>query len=128
LIPGLGIPLPRPFPARKTDDAAGFASRYGPLGCTPTKGRSTLGFATGISPDTASLLPDLLTATRTGLPPASDDELARQIVNQTLRSTIPSLLDARIKLYNQRRLHSALGYQTPAETRRAWEKHMAATL
>jgi hypothetical protein len=38
----------------------------------------TLGFAAGISPDAASLLPGLLTATRTGLPPASDDELAGQ--------------------------------------------------
>ena len=117
--------MPHPFPAGKTDDAAGFASRYGPFDCTPTKGRSTLGFDAGISPDTASLLPGLLTATRTGLPPASDDELARQNVNQTRRSTIPSLLDARIKNYNERRLHSALGHQPPAETRRAWEDRMA---
>jgi Integrase core domain len=117
--------LPRPFPARKTDDAAGFASRYGPLSCTPTPERSTLGFDAGISPDTASLLPGLLTATRTGLPPASDDELTKQNVNQTLRSTIPSLLDARITSYNERRLHSSLGYRTPAETRTSWQERMS---
>ena len=33
-----------------------------------------------------------------------------------------------IKFYNERRLHSSLSYQSPAETRRAWEKRMAATL
>ena len=30
-----------------------------------------------------------------------------------------------IKFYNERRPHSALGYQPPAETRGAWEDHMA---
>ena len=27
--------------------------------------------------------------------------------------------------YNQRRLHSAINYRTPAETRRAWQERMA---
>ena len=28
--------------------------------------------------------------------------------------------------YSERRLHFALGYQSPAETRTAWQRHMAA--
>jgi len=42
----------------------------------PLQGLSTLGFDAGRFPPTPpALLPGLLAATRTGLPPASDDEL-----------------------------------------------------
>jgi len=63
---------------RLSNDAAGFASRYGPLSRSPIRA-----FDTGLRPrpfpnETASLLPGLLTATRTGLTPASDDELTTQ--------------------------------------------------
>ena len=55
--------------------AAGFASCCRPLGCSPLGA-----FDTGLRPDpfpdqAASLLPGLLVVTRTGLPPAGDDEL-----------------------------------------------------
>src|SRR4051794_24222761 len=58
-----------------SNDAAGFATRYGPLSCSPTRA-----FDAGLRPDpfpdrAASLLPGLLAATRTGLTPAGDDEL-----------------------------------------------------
>src|SRR3954451_1211309 len=58
-----------------SNDAAGFATRYGPLSRSPT-----WAFDAGLRPDpfpgqTASLLPGLLAATRTGLTPAGDDEL-----------------------------------------------------
>src|SRR5262249_50038287 len=72
--PGLGTPSPHPT-GRRSNDAAGFASRYGPLGCTPSRALDA-GLRPRPSPnETASLLPGHLAATRTGLPPASDDEL-----------------------------------------------------
>ena len=57
-----------------SNDAAGFASCCGPSSCSPKRA-----FDTGLRPGpiptrAASLLPGLLTATRTGLTPASDDE------------------------------------------------------
>ena len=69
--------LPTPHPTGWTsNDAAGFAQRYGP------HSRSTRyrAFDTGLRPrgfphEAARLLPVLPTATRTGLTPASDDEL-----------------------------------------------------
>src|SRR5664279_4675758 len=59
---------------RTSNDAAGFASCCGPSSCSPKRA-----FDTGLRPGpfptrAASLLPGLLTATRTGLTPASDDE------------------------------------------------------
>ena len=61
------------------NDAAGFASCCGPSSCSPKRA-----FDTGLRPGpfptrAASLLPVLLTATRTGLTPASDDEHEHQI-------------------------------------------------
>jgi hypothetical protein len=57
------------------NDAAGFAYRYGPLSRSP-KGALDAGLRPDPFPDrAASLLPGLLAATRTGLTPASDDEL-----------------------------------------------------
>ena len=59
----------------------------------PLTGLSTLGFdAGGFPTDPASLLPGLLTATRTGLSPASNNELTTGD-HSTTRST-SSLLDA----------------------------------
>ena len=71
---------------RRPNDAAGFASRYGPLSCSP-KGAFDAGLRPDPSPDrAASLLPGLLTATRTGLTPAGDNELMLdQLVNKHLQ-------------------------------------------
>jgi len=57
------------------NDAAGFASCYGPLSRFPCKGFRHWASTPGVSPDAASLLPGLLAATRTGLPPAGGGEL-----------------------------------------------------
>jgi hypothetical protein len=58
-----------------SNDAAGFASSYGPPSCSPQGGLLRWA-STGPFPDqAASLLPSLLAATRTGLTPAGDDEL-----------------------------------------------------
>jgi hypothetical protein len=70
----------------RPNDAAGFASRYGPLSCSPKRALDA-----GLRPDpfpdqAASLLPGLLTATRTGLTPAGDNELMLdQLLNKHLQ-------------------------------------------
>lgn len=41
------------------------------------------------------------------------------------RATVWREIESWIMSYNERRLHSALGYRTPAETRRAWQERMS---
>src|SRR5205823_9722196 len=67
--------LPRPARRRIRRDAERFSSCYGPHRRSPTRA-SDAGLRPRPSPgETASLLRGLLAATRTGLPPAGDDEL-----------------------------------------------------
>lgn len=42
------------------------------------------------------------------------------------RATARREIENWITSYNERRLHSALGYRIPAETRRAWQERIAA--
>ena len=105
-------PLPWPSPrfrearhslarpeGRLSNDAAGFASCYGPHHRSPCRA-----FDAGLRPrpfpdEAASLLPGLLAATRTGLPPAGDDELTNTRKHHALRHGAPPvLLGARIRL------------------------------
>lgn len=58
----------------------------------PLEGHSTLGFDRRFPHEAASLLPGLLTATRTGLTPASNDELTTR---DHLNTVTSSLLVAR---------------------------------
>jgi hypothetical protein len=59
----------------KDHGAAGFTSRYGPVARTPPKGALDAGLRhRAFPPDAASLLPGLLTATRTGPSPAGECE------------------------------------------------------
>jgi hypothetical protein len=82
--PSPGLPRVRLLllhPKAGANDAAGFASHCGPLSCSPKRA-----FDTGLRPDqlpgrAASLLSGPLAATRTGLTPAGDDELALDQVN-----------------------------------------------
>ncbi len=94
LHPGFGgSALPAPALADRTsNDAAGFASCYGPHRCSPYY----RAFDAGLRPrpfpgEAASLLPGLLAATRTGLTPASNDELTNTKINRglTSRSHLP---------------------------------------
>ena len=71
-----GSALPVPALAGETsNDAAGFASCYGPHRRSPLQGFDAGLRRRAFPPGAASLLPGLLAATRTGLPPAGDDEL-----------------------------------------------------
>ena len=77
------------------NDAAGFASCCGPSSCSPKRA-----FDTGLRPGPfptrdASLLPGLLTATRTGLTPASDDEHEQRNHPAKSRGHLPVRLGAR---------------------------------
>src|ERR687893_2538779 len=92
---GGGSALPDPHPkAGYIDDAAGFASCYGPHLRSPFYRAFDTGLRRRTFPsDTASLLPGLLATTRTGLPPASDDELANE--DQPPTQSTSTLLGAR---------------------------------
>jgi len=46
-------------------------------------------------------------------------------VSWTDRASARRDIENWITLYSQRRLHSALGYQTAAETRTAWQERMS---
>jgi hypothetical protein len=63
----------------------------------------------------------------TARPAYGAERITRELKRQGIeigRRVVTRLMKANgIKLHNERRLHSSLGYQTPAEMRRAWEKH-----
>jgi hypothetical protein len=74
-----------------SNGAAGFASCYGPHRRSPCRALDA-GLRAGPFPDrAASLLPGLLAATRTGLPPAGDDELTNTKIHHgtTSRCHLP---------------------------------------
>jgi len=75
---------------RMPNDAAGFASRYGPHLCSPYRALDT-GLRPRPFPDeAASLLPGLLAATRAGLSPASDGELTNSRISRYVTASPPS--------------------------------------
>jgi hypothetical protein len=79
------------------NDAAGFASRYGPHLRSPYRALDT-----GPRPfpdEAASLLPGLLAATRTGLSPASDGELTNSRISRYVTASPPILLGAQSHRY-----------------------------
>jgi hypothetical protein len=87
LHPGFGgSALLLPPGGETSNDAAGFASCYGPHRCSPYYRAFDAGLRPRPFPDeTASLLPGLLAATRTGLTPASNDELTNRRSTVDLR-------------------------------------------
>ena len=92
---GSALPYP-PATGRLSNDAAGFASCYGPHRRSPLQGFYA-GLRPGPFPDrTASLLPGLLAATRTGLSPAGDDELTNSKI-PLLRHSVTSRSPGRTK-------------------------------
>ena len=77
-----------------SNDAAGF-TRVTDRSVASPNGAFDAGLRPDPFPDpAASLLPGLLTATRTGLTPASDDELTNQPSITHLHDQPPTLLDA----------------------------------
>src|SRR6266513_3988920 len=104
-------PLPWPSPrsrrarhslfppeGRLSNDAAGFALCYGPHPRFPFHRAFDAGLRPRPFPDgTASLLPGLLAATRTGLSPASDDELTNTKIHHGLRHGVTSRPAGRTK-------------------------------
>src|ERR1022692_2770099 len=91
-----GSALPAPPEDETPHDAAGFASCYGPHLRSPCHRASDAGLRPGPFPDrAASLLPGLLAATRTGLPPAGDDELTNSKIRCYITASPPILLGAR---------------------------------
>ncbi len=87
-----GSALPCPARRRMSNDAAGFASCYGPHRRSPIRASDA-----GLRPrpfpgETASLLPGLLAATRTGLTPAGDDELTNTKKHHGITSRCHPLL------------------------------------
>ena len=108
LISGARHSLHPTHNGQTSNDAAGFASCYGPLGRSPTRA-----FDTGLRPcrfphKAASLLPGHLAATRTGLTPASDDELTTKDHLHKVTSDLLSRERSRLTAVEQRALNDVL--------------------
>lgn len=95
---GLGSSLSH-LEGQLSNDAAGFASCYGPHSRSPSYRAYDAGLRPRPFPDeTVGLLPGLLAATRTGLPPVSDDELTNNKISRYVTASPPALLGARKRL------------------------------
>src|SRR3954464_1161517 len=104
-----------------SNDAAGFAFATD-RSVAPPDGAFDAGLRPDPFPDrAASLLPGLLAATRTGLPPASDDELTTTDQPRT-RST-SCLLGARENLAVQGR-RSSIGERSPLSLHATMEEQV----